>query len=407
MHFPRYLNATLRSWLLALVAAAFLLAVATPASAYPWMIRHEYTSCAVCHVDPSGAGIMTPYGRAQSEVVLRTLYEPLDSESEDPAKLGKFAFGAFELPAWLGLQVDVRVLELVTKPPAPAPVVSRTLLMQADGAASIVTGPLRASASLGFAHEGALGASVTHNEKNRLVSRQHWLGAVAGESDEWMFRAGRMNLPYGLRILEHTSWVRAATNTDINADQSHGLAVSYSSANVRAEVMGILGNFQLNPPVLRDRGYAGFVEYAFDPSIVAGFSSMITHAEATLEFGGAPAFRQNHGLFARWVPARPLFFMAEADAVLLSPRGKPLQAGIAALLQMDVEPTQGFHAMLTGELYSPNLASDGLSAGGWASLAWFFLPHIDVRFDGILRSVSDTRGRAEVLTFLGQVHGFL
>jgi len=53
---------------------AVLLLGSRPASAYPWMIRHQYQGCVPCHADPSGAGLLTEYGRAMGENVLRTRY---------------------------------------------------------------------------------------------------------------------------------------------------------------------------------------------------------------------------------------------------------------------------------------------------------------------------------------------
>ena len=65
----------MRSWPRAAFAAFLVGLVALlprPAAAYPWMVSHGYTACAQCHVDPTGAGTLTAYGRAQSEILLRT-----------------------------------------------------------------------------------------------------------------------------------------------------------------------------------------------------------------------------------------------------------------------------------------------------------------------------------------------
>jgi hypothetical protein len=35
----------------------------TGAWAYPWMVKNHYGSCAACHVDPSGGGQLTAFGR--------------------------------------------------------------------------------------------------------------------------------------------------------------------------------------------------------------------------------------------------------------------------------------------------------------------------------------------------------
>jgi hypothetical protein len=44
--------------------------------AYPEMIRHGYANCAACHFNPSGGGVLTPYGRSlSSELLSRWSYE--------------------------------------------------------------------------------------------------------------------------------------------------------------------------------------------------------------------------------------------------------------------------------------------------------------------------------------------
>ncbi|AKT36111.1 hypothetical protein [Chondromyces crocatus] len=391
--------------LLALVLPLFVLLVGERAWAYPWMIRHDYTSCSTCHIDPSGAGLMTLYGRAQSEVLLRTRYgEP--PADEDPSKLGGFLFGAIPLPEQLLVQADVRSLLLHVRPPSPAPTVTRYMLMQADAAAGAVIDRFRASVSLGYVPEGALGASVTHGEEHRLVSRQHWAGVVLGESEAFMLRAGRMNLPYGLRIIEHTMWARSATLTDINAAQQHGLAFSYVEDAWRMEVMAIIGNLQLSPPDLRERGYSGYVERAFGQNLAVGVSSLITYTDTDLATQ-APLFRHAHGVFARYVPVKPVVIMAEGDFLMRSSRDASIQAGATGMLQVDVEPIQGVHFIGTGEVLNNDFSAQGASLGGWLSANWFFAPHADVRFDFNYRNVPIAGSRAGVTSLLGQLHVFL
>src|SRR5215472_1180424 len=99
-----------RSRLFFLSFAAFsafflLMTLSRPAQAYPWIIRHEYSACIPCHADPSGGGLLTEYGRAQSEILLRT---PYTKATDDPGKLGDFLFGAFTLPDALLLGGDAR-----------------------------------------------------------------------------------------------------------------------------------------------------------------------------------------------------------------------------------------------------------------------------------------------------------
>ena len=76
----------------------FLLAllVALPAWAFPWMVKHSYGSCATCHVDPSGSGQLTPYGRAQADVLVRWRTQPRKDEEEVPTSANFLWF--LELP---------------------------------------------------------------------------------------------------------------------------------------------------------------------------------------------------------------------------------------------------------------------------------------------------------------------
>src|SRR5258708_2136597 len=70
-----------------------LILVSSRADAYPWMIRHGYTGCMPCHTDPSGgAGALTEYGRAQSDLLLRMRYG-MTSDSGEADRTSGLLFG--------------------------------------------------------------------------------------------------------------------------------------------------------------------------------------------------------------------------------------------------------------------------------------------------------------------------
>ena len=96
--------------LLLLVAA---LVAPGAAQAYPWMIRHGYSGCGVCHVDPSGAGLLTDYGRAQSDLLMATRWSTEKTEEASPT--ADFGFGLFNLPDWLFLGFSYRGGELIAR----------------------------------------------------------------------------------------------------------------------------------------------------------------------------------------------------------------------------------------------------------------------------------------------------
>ena len=391
-------------WFAFLIASA--LSVATfPAQAYPWMNRHGYTGCVTCHADPSGGGLLTPYGRAQSELLLSSRYGNADSDAE-PSRLSEPFFGAVTIPdelligGWLrsGYIWNTSDGHLVDR---------RLLLMRADLGAQIKVGHFRANGTLGIAspdsralsQEAALTGSADHVN---LVSREHWLG-VGLADDTVLVRAGRLNLPFGLRNIEHTSWVRSETRTDFNQAQQHGVAVAYNSSAFRTEGMLIAGNFQLRPDAYRERGFSGYAELAVSERNAVGASVLVTHADADIANSKA-TFRQAHGVFARLSLWAPLVFLAEADGLVTSTDGAGTSVGYVGLLQADYEVVRGVHLALTGEgLRRPKPGSD-FGAGGWTTVSWFFLPHFDARVDVVRRS---GLGTPDTMTYLVQIQGYL
>lgn len=385
--------------LLVLVAVALASLFATTANAYPWMIRHEYTGCAMCHLDPSGGGVLTEYGRAQSDLLLRTQYS---KPAEEASTTSRFLWGV-PTPEWLFLGGSYRGMGMVQKAEG-SPTVTRFAQMQADLRAGLRASVVRAGGSIGYDHQGAQAAQLTSGAKDNLVAREYWAG-VAVADDSVLIRAGRVNLPFGLRHVEHTMWVRSTTHTDLNMGQQHGLAVAVNKDTVRAEVMGILGNFQVHPDAYRERGYAGYLEWSPKPAISLGLSSLMTTALLDIDTR-TTRFRQAHGLFARVLPWKPLVLMAEGDVLVRSPVSEPTAVGMATMLQADLEAVQGVHIFLTGEAKAEG-AGVKPSVGGWLSLNWFALPHVDLRVDGILQSVGNTTTTGTNATLLTQLHVFL
>src|SRR5580692_2216384 len=118
-------------WAVAIAAGATLFLVAAPAQAYPWMIRHGYTGCTPCHSDPSGgAGVLTEYGRAQSDLLLRMRYGE-GTESGEADRTAGFLAGLVPLPEQLRLEGDFREA-FYSNQVEDAPVLQQFITMRAD-----------------------------------------------------------------------------------------------------------------------------------------------------------------------------------------------------------------------------------------------------------------------------------
>jgi len=388
------------------LSLALLMAVlvwTSSASAYPWMIRKEYTTCNVCHADPSGGGLLTPYGRSLGVTEMDMKYKKGD---DDPGKVGNFLWG-IELPEPLLMGGDIRSMGLLAWQGGQQ--TTRFILMQADLQSQVSIGRFRMNGNLGFVHEGALKASITRGDdlqQNRLISRTFWMGVDIGTDNPVLLRAGRLNLPYGIRSVEHTAYVRKTTRTDSNDGQQYGVAVSLNVEKVRGELMGIAGNFNVRPDDFRERGYSAYLEYGPSTKVAVGASSLITHANLDIN-SALPTWRQAHGLFGRFALTPALVLMGEANVLSTSNPPANTALGMSAYVQLDLEAVQGLHFLLTGEMKDEKFKTLGVSAGGWASVWWFFLPHCDLRIDGIFRNEDLGAGRSSVGMILGQLHLYL
>ncbi|PZR07527.1 MAG: hypothetical protein DI536_27015 [Archangium gephyra] len=368
------------------------------AHAYGFMLRHDYTSCASCHVDPSGGSVVTPYGRAQGELLLRSRYgAPAD---EDPGKKAEFLLGLLAAaPEELMLGGDVRLAVL-----SPGMKGVRVFPMQIDVVGALKTGKMSASVSLGLGSAVTSAAKIV-GEQVQLISRHHWVGYAPDEDQAFLLRVGRIPLPFGLRLPEHTIWARAVTKTDTNVSQQHGVSLAYSGERVRGELMGIVGNLQLSPAAYRERGYSGFLEFIPNHWMTVGVSSLVTHADSDLSTPQFSTFRHAHGAFLRASPWKPLVISVEADLTNQTRRTLGGPTGFVGVVQADIEPTQGFHLVAMGEVLVTDFSKpDGVGFGGWGGVWWFFAPHSDVRLDVITRRETD--GTLNV-SLLGQVHVFL
>jgi hypothetical protein len=169
----------------------------------------------------------------------------------------------------------------------------------------------------------------------------------------------------------------------------------------------------VNPDRYRERGYSLFVETLVTEPFATGVSSLLTVAQS--DIGTAEeekTVRGVHGIFTRVKVSEPVVVLAEADAMHKSRR----DLGYVGFLQLDFEAVQGLHFGATGEAldrgYKPGRSNvPGIDLprttgfgkpqlGGWLTVDWFFLPHLEARVDAIVRQQNP-------FTVIGQLHAYL
>ncbi len=421
------------AWSIVLLFVSFF---PSRAHAYAWMIKHAYSGCPVCHADPSGGELLTAYGRAQSDLLLRMRYgkpggssdsqpsssDSFDSDEEDssgakksdakpadaPAKAAPagddddktdansgedddddasdkpadaktdaaksddtakpaakadaeapkkeelktddsgsidtsgFLWGLVNTPDWLLLGGSYRQLSVYTL--SPKPTSFTTFPMMADVYGQMQFGQFRVEGSLGIIRVGVgspygRAVQITGNQGDQwnLLSRTHWVGYDLADGQVTL-RAGHMNLPFGIRIPEHTMWVRQITRTDRESAQQDGAAIAYNGEKLRGEVMAIAGNYQIRPDKYRERGYSLYAEYLTGTRTAIGISSLVTSAKEDRISLERSVVRQSHGAFVRTAFTDSITLLAEADGLITTHREPGLRRLCAARLRGHPRP---------------------------------------------------------------------
>ena len=332
------------------------------------------------------------------------------TESNSESSPGDFLWGLVKTPDWLLLGGSYRHLAII-RPGLPTKKFE-TFPMMADVYGQVSIGSFRVEASVGVVRVGvgspyARAAQITTNQGDQwnLLSRTHWIGYDFDDGAVTL-RAGHMNLPFGVRIPEHTMWVRQSTRTDRESAQQDGVALAYNGEKLRGELMAIAGNYQITPDKYRERGYSLYAEYLVGEKQAVGVSSLVTKAGKDRITLDPNPLRQVHGAFVRAAFLTDFVLLAEADALFTSDH----DPGYVGFAQLDWEFTRGLHLIGTAEVQDkgydklvggPKSFGNGKhQLGGWGTLDWFCLPHVEVRADVYSRQNDD-------FTILGQLHVFL
>jgi len=248
------------------------------ALAYPQYIGKSYTNCVTCHYSPTGGGLPNSYGHATLEATF-----PVKALRDKLAKADVSGADDSGKPAWQGdVGLDTRFLFL------PTPItqgggdqwIAIPMLLEAGGV--IAHGPVLLYATVTPRRAGAERSSYT------VFSREHWVAYK--QSDATLFRAGRMVLPFGVRLPDHTLYTREDFGFD-KWGQSYGAELDYNSEAWSLALGGFAGDLWLEPTQLQQRGVAGSLAYNIPSRASIGMSLLASAGEETGQVGTAMFLR--------------------------------------------------------------------------------------------------------------------
>lgn len=285
-------------------ALIVLLLLTAPAAAYPHFQRSSGSvRCAQCHISPAGGGVLTAWGIEESGDTL--------SGGGD----GRFLHGAIELPEWLVIGGDARVAALANDVGASDGTELAAFPMQADLAIGVKSGAWTAVGVVGARGRVRSGSPDTMSTANQVedtslasyvISREHYIMWRPDEAGGVYVRAGRFAAPYGLRLADHTAYVRRYLGYNL-LEETYGVGVGYLADSVEVHATGFVYDPLQGGP-RKEAGGALLVEAQPGDSLVIGASARagVASDNTRLEAG-------IHGKL--WIEGASLLFQAELDGI--------------------------------------------------------------------------------------------
>jgi hypothetical protein len=285
---------------------------------------------------------------------------------------GRFLHGAIELPAWLAIGGDVRVAALANETGSSEGTELAAFPMQADLGVHAGGDRLAVAAVVGF--RGAVrsgspnapptdppaGDATSPSLRSYFVARELYATWRAAPQEGPYVRAGRFSAPYGLRLADHTAYVRR-----------------YLGYNLLEETLGV------GAGTLGDGWELHATAFAFDPLQGAtrreyGTAILFEAQPSAMVVGGSARvgkssddLRVQAGVHGKLWLAETLLFQGELDGVYQRFDGGSVRSQLAAYIGPVLVPTRGVYAGLAYEAFAEDLAVRSVlrqALGAWLSV---------------------------------------
>jgi len=352
-----------RRYALAAVAAIALCAAAGGrAAAYPQLLSREAT-CTGCHLSPAGGGPLGENGLAIAEAISRW------------GTAAEFFYGKVHTPSWLTLGGDLRGATGYVQTPEK---LLASFPMQIEGWGRAVLGP---RLSL-YVNLGSRASQVGNEGATFAWSREHYLmwQQRPGESSGFYVRAGRFMPVFGLRLVEHPTYIRRWGGTPLYGE-TYGVAAEYIDPAYEVHATGFLRDPILATPE-HANGAAVVGEVRIRPRLSLGAEAMYTSSPGEQKY--------RIGAIARWrleAPELLLQFEGQFMNQLIEPRGAPKQI-IAELLASRFVTGAVLLDVGLG-LFDENVAITGLHREALdVNVHWFATSHIEAIATGRIETLA-------------------
>jgi hypothetical protein len=371
----------------------FLAAALAPsvAQAYPqWQFTSGTSRCNQCHFAPAGGSLITNYAR--------------DAVGEDLSSFqgnGGFLFGV-DLPAWLALGIDLRGAVLRHDAGDPQGPMTAVFPMQADAYVRVAfADSLSLMVTAGYRGRARKAPSGLGNDNfypanaDSFVSREHYLMWRSGALGPYV-RAGRFFAPYGLRLAEHTAYIRRDNGFNL-LQETYGISGGVVQNDWELHVTGFI------PDLLRSfgaqqKGAAAMFEYRLADAYALGL-------DTKLGFGGGIK-RLGGGAFAKaYVAPIKTILMAQVDIFNVTGDTGTASNQLIGYIGPTVMPVRGLWLAVYGEISQTDIKVKGTATPAVnGQLNWFPYPHFELVIQARMQSPQQEEAAK---TLMAQLHLFL
>jgi hypothetical protein len=352
-------------WLAALVVATLVAGASRTALAYPeFQLATGNGRCSLCHISPTGGGLINAYGRSESSATISQF-----------GGNGDFLYGVYKEPEWVKLGVDLRGAFLAKKQVDDPEYY--LFPMQGDTYAWFGAGD--------FSLYGAVGPRAQVRPERdtvlgRMGAREYWVMWRPDTSGPYA-RAGRFLMPFGLRSPDHRMYVRRDLGLgtwEETYNLSGGVVEDAWEAHVTAFTR-VPDELQGNGP--RHTGVAALGEKRLgaDENAAVGL-------QGRAGFGDEDRLYLIGGTGKYWLEGAKLLFMGELDVgyqdFTFGPAGRPQ---LATWLGARYFPFQGLMAGASVESFDEDLTvKDVARNAGEITVNYFPWAHWEVSAFGKL-----------------------
>lgn len=351
-----------------LVVVALVAAVRT-ASAYPhYQLSSGSSRCAQCHIDPAGGGLLSGWGIDEAGSTIA------------PGGDAHFLHGAVALPDWLQIGGDVRLAALANNVGATGGTELAWFPMQTDlgarvgGGAWTVVGTIgaRGAVRTGSPNQTASDASMVTGPSlaSYVISREHYV-MWRPDADEGIYiRAGRFAAPYGLRLADHTAYIRRYLGYNL-MEETYGLGIGYLARAFEVHATGFVYD-PLQGATRKEVGGAVMMETQ-PGDVVVGVSARAGHTTEDTRLQAGTHLKI-------WLASAKLLLQSEVDGVRqMFSGGLGSRWQLASYVGPVYIPAKGVYTGVAYEAFAEDLHVRGVlrqAADAWLS----YLPraHLEI-----------------------------